>query len=448
MNKDIKMSSHNWITFQKWISAGDNKSRYNDMLDSTGLSQTDFDHLLETTGWKYDEALINLNSCIAGTVGSAYSQGAILEGLKSAGLYSDLAKSLSNLNTMRGGVKGFKGFVFEEMHATEASIKGQKISVINDNGIADFQIIGPKGKISHAQSKIGYESAAVDFSKYKGQTIVIDKGNKVLIKKAKSAGLKVVESDIPGVDAQRIADQMQLESKITGNPNSVIIPKMHSATNSMKQAHGVGVKTAKTSAHFGAGFSIATNMAEVISGDKDGPEAIVDIAVDTAVAGGVGYATGATATVIGNTAVGAAASSVISTATSAVAGTTVGGAVIGASSAAVGTIGGLGTAAVTSTIAGGTAVGTAVAAAGTTLGTAVAGTAVGGATVTAATAVGGAIAGTAVGGAAVAAGAAVGGAAVAASAAVVAGAVVAAPVVAVGLVAGAVFSGLKSLFGR
>ena len=185
-------------------------------IELTGLSEADFTKLLKSTGWKAGEALKNMDSCISGTVGTAYSKEAIIEGIKNAGLYEKLADNLSNLNTMRGGAKGFKGFVFEELHATNASVSGNATTVINNNGIADLQIISAKGKISYAQVKAGYNGLSVDFTPYKGQTIVIDKGNEALISQAKKAGLKVVESDVPLEEASKLAKQMQLESKITG----------------------------------------------------------------------------------------------------------------------------------------------------------------------------------------------------------------------------------------
>ena len=414
----------------------------------TGLSDVDFASLLGATGWAVDDAIKNVDSCITGAVGSSYSQEAIITGIKNAGIYDKLADNLTNLNSMRGGAKGGKGFVFEHLHAADANLKGQTVSVINNNGIADFKIISPNGKVSFAQAKVGCNTCNVDFAKYKGQTMVIDKGNEVLIKKARAAGLKVIESDIPAEEAARLSKHMQLESKITGNSNSVFVPKAQSAINIAKEAHNVGLNTAKTGAHFGGGFSIGSNIVEVISGDKEVKEAMVDVAKDTAVSAGVGYATGVVATVIGNTAAGTAITTMAGTATTAVASTAVGGAVVTAGTAAVGAIGGFGTAAVTSTLAAGTAAGSTVAAAGAAIGSAVAGTSVGGAAIAAGTAAGTALAGTAVGGAAIAAGTAATAATVAAGTAIAAAAVAAAPVVAVGAVLGGVWCLGKKLFGR
>ncbi|SHH59170.1 ubiquitin-associated-like domain-containing protein [Clostridium grantii] len=424
------------------------KEELDKLIQITGFSDVECIKLLETTGWNTEDAIINIESIVYGTTGAIISKEAIANGIKNAELYNNLANNLSQLNTMRGGTKGFKGYVFEELHATNATINGQTTLVMNNNGIADFKIIGPSGEITYAQAKIGYKTGTIDFSAYEGQTLIVDKGNKALVDKAKEAGLKVVESDVPADDAARLARQMQLESKITGSSKSVAVPKAQAAINIAKEAHQVGLKTAQKGAQFGGGFSVGTNIVDVISGDKDLNEAAATVAVDTAISASVGYATGVAATAIGNTVVGTTISGAVGTAATIVGSTTVGGAAIAAGATTVGAIGGMGTAAVTTAIAGGTAVSGTVAATGAAIGSAVASTSVGGAAIAAGTAAGTAIASTAVGGAAIATGAAVGGAAVAAGAAVTAAAVAAAPIVAVGVAAGAVWGIGKKIFGR
>ena len=188
---------------------------------------------------------------------------------------------------------------------------------------------------------------------------------------------------------------MQLESKITKNTNSTIVPKIHSAGKIAKQCHSSGVNAAKSGAAFSSGFSIGSNIVELIDGEKEFGEVVVDIAKDTVVAAGTSYVVGAA-----STAIGAAATA----ATTAVASTAVGGAAIGAATAATTAIAGTATAATT----------------------AVASTAIGGAAIGAATAATTAIAGTAVGAAAIAA----------------------APVVAAGAVIGGVFTLGKKIFGK
>lgn len=408
-----------------------NKEQMEQLMDITGFNDQECNQLLIRTGWEVNEAINNLNSFISGSVGAVYSKEVIANSIKNAGLYEKLANNLSNLNTMRGGTKGFKGFVFEQLHATDATIKGVPTTAINNNGIADFAIKNADGSITYAQAKIGYNSSPIDFSAYKGQTIVVDKGNTSLINKAKDAGLNVVESDVSIKESANLAKKMQIESRITGKPNSVIVPKADAAIRIAKETNKAGLSSAAKGAQFGGGFSIGTNLVDVINGDKDIDEAALDVAKDTAISAGVGYVTGAAATVVGNTVVGAAVGSAITAAGAtiggtvaatgaAVASTAVGGAVVAAGTAVAGAATGVAVAA-----------GTAVASTAAAAGTAVAGTVVGGAVAAAGTA----IAGTAVGGAAVAAGVAVAGAAV-----------VAAPVVAVGAALGVGYKVFKKIF--
>lgn len=324
-------------------------------------------------------------------------------------------ENLSSLNTMRGGIKGNKGFVAEELQAAEASSAGKATQTLNDNGVADLVYTGKNGHKYYQQMKVGYKPNQIDFSKYKGQTIVVDKGNpyfKEMVKEGKKHGVKVVEGSVTNEQAKNLSTAMQMETKITGAKTATVVPRAAAA-------HNAGLKAGKTGALYGAGFSLATNTVDVISGDKEVGEAAADVAKDTAVSYGAGYAVGAAGSAIASTSIGASAIGAASSVGSAVAGTTVGGAIIGAGTAATGAVAAAGTA----------ATGAVVGAVSTV------GSAVGGAAVAA-------TAGTAVGGA-VAAGV---GAAAAGAAAVGAAAVAAAPVVAVGAAAGLIYKGFKRLF--
>ncbi|MBR1646480.1 MAG: TerD family protein, partial [Selenomonadaceae bacterium] len=52
--------------------------------------------------------------------------------------YDTLCEELSQLNTMRGGVKGFKGFVGEHLQAANETAIGRATRVVNDNGAIDL----------------------------------------------------------------------------------------------------------------------------------------------------------------------------------------------------------------------------------------------------------------------------------------------------------------------
>lgn len=224
--------------------------------------------------------------------------------------YADMEEGLSALNTMRGGVKGFKGFVMEELEAGSASAIGRHTEVINNNGLADLRYIKSDGTEVFKQMKSGYKPGQIDFSRYKGQTVVIDKGNanfKSLQAAGRKAGVKVVEGHVTDAEAKALADWMQLESKVTGNKNAVISTKVYSGVKQASVAHNVGIKAAKSGAIAGAGFSIGSNFVEVAKGNKSFGEAAGDVAVDTIKAGAIGYGAGAVGSAVAGTAVGAAA---------------------------------------------------------------------------------------------------------------------------------------------
>ena len=333
-------------------------------------------------------------------------------------VYNRMSEGLSSLNTNRGGVKGFKGFAGEELQAAEASAAGKTTYVINNNGTADLVYVGKNGHKYYQQVKIGYKPGQIDFAKYKGQTVIVDKGNpyyKQLKAEGSKYGVKVVEGNVTNEEAKTLANLMKKETSITGAKTATIVPKVAAA-------HKAGMQSGIKGAQYGAGFSLGSNLVDVVCGDKDVEDAAIDVAKDTAVSYAAGYAAGAAGSVLAGTSAGAAVIGAASTATTAVASTAVGGAVIGAGTAA-------GAAAASAGVA---ATPAAVSAVGTV------GTAIGGAAVAATTATAGAAAG-----AAVASGVA---ATAAAGAAVGAAAVAAAPVVAVGAAIGVGYKLLKKLF--
>lgn len=352
------------------------------------------------------------------TVGAASCGLAMQEAVRAADISSRFANGLENLNTARGGQKGLFGFVGEEMQAADASINGKMTYVINNNGAADLVYVGKNGHKYYQQVKLGYEKnfgQKINFVEYKGQTIVVDKGNPSFAKiKAEGAkhGVKVVEGNITKAEAQELAKYMQQETAITGAKNAFIVPKVAAA-------HKAGLSAGKTGALYGAGFSVGSNLVDVACGDKEIGEAAKDVAKDTAVSYATGYALGAAGSAVASTSAGAAMISGVSAAGTAVTSTTVGAALASGATAAGATVAGAGAAAT------GAVVGS-VAAAGSAVGSAAI-------AATAGTAIGGAVAGGVA--ATAAAGAAVGAAAVAA-----------APVVAVGAVVGGCYSLFKKLF--
>ncbi|MSU02118.1 hypothetical protein [Tissierella pigra] len=317
------------------------------------FEQTVFDNVIGII--EPNETMNNLGCSMFGL---PYASEAIVNGVQNINSYKELSSNLSNLNTMRGGTKGFKGFVFEELHATEATLNGNITEVINNNGVADFIIHNSDGSISFGQSKIGYDRQNVDFSQYKGQTIIVDKGNNYLIDKAHESGLNVIESEVSLKEAERLARGMQLETRFTGSKYSVVAPKLNSAINIAKEMHDVGLKTAFKGLQFGGSYSLGGNIMDVINQDKNLDDAVFDVIKDTTISGGVGYLSGAGLSALGNTAIGSATFGMLNTAGATIANTAVGSAFLATNTAISGMaasassvlLGGLGSAALISTI--------------------------------------------------------------------------------------------------
>lgn len=356
----------------------------------------------------------------------------IIDNLDAIKSWGEAGNSLSALNTMRGGLNGNKGFVAEYLQAAEASAAGRATRVLDNNGVADLAYTGKNCRTYLQQMKVGYKPSQIDFAKYKGQTLVVDKGNpyfREMVKRGKLHGVKVIEGSITNEEAAILSKAMQLETTITGAKMATVVPRVVTAGNA-------GWRPARSGALYGAGFSLATNVVDVLNGEKELGDAALDVVKNTAmnfgtsyVAGMAGSAAAGAGSAVAGTSAGAAAIGAVSSAGSAVAGTTVGGAVIGAGTTVGSAVIGAGTAATGAVAAAGTAATGAVVGAVGTVGSAVGGAAV---AATAGTVVGGAVA-TGVAGAA--ATAAVAGAA----------AVAAAPVVAVGATVGLVYKGIKSL---
>ena len=277
-----------------------------------------------------------------------------------------LCKNLSNLNTMRGGTKGFKGFVGENMEAARATGAGRATSVVNDNGVVDLIFSGKNGHKYPQQVKIGYKPRQIDFEKYRGQTLIVDKGNpnfRKILAEGKAHGVKVIEGSVTEAEAKFWADAMQLESRVTGNKNSYIVPQAQKIANNFKAMHDAGVNVAKSGAMYGGGFSAGKNIVDMARGKVSAGEALGNVAIDTAVSGGVGYVSGAVGSAVGRTMAGKAIASAVGAVGTAIEGTTIGGAVIGTAGTATAVIGGAATTAVSGALG-------AVGLAGTALGTA------------------------------------------------------------------------------
>lgn len=254
--------------------------------------------------------------------------------MRNARIYSEMANRLGAYNTMRGGVKGYGGFVFEELHAADKAVKGDAITVLGDNGTADFIVRDASGHETLYQAKAGYKTGTPDWSKHNSEleTIVVDRGNTELARKARDAGFRVEESAVFKKHADVVARAQQWESKITGKSNAPI-------TATVTGAHTAGLASAKLAARVGVSMKLGENIYDVISGNKDFEDAAAEVVVDGAIMVGGAYigtaaltaagtAAGAAATAFAGTAAGAAVTGAVSTAAAAVGSTAVGGVAI------------------------------------------------------------------------------------------------------------------------
>ena len=217
-------------------------------------------------------------------------------------IYSRLSYSLEELKTSRGNDYGFKGFVGERLEAAEASSFGRATYVIDDNHAADLVFVGKNGQKYYQQLKIGYHDRnnPFDFEKYRGQTLLVDKGNPKLArwrKEGKKFGVNVVESNITKQEAESLADWLKWETSLTNSSTATIIPKLASA-------HRAGMKAGVTGVRFSMGIGLAVNMVQVFKGDKDIGKAYQDIAKDVAITYATSYAQGAVLTAVASTEVG------------------------------------------------------------------------------------------------------------------------------------------------
>lgn len=294
----------------------------------TGLTEEECQSFMDVSGYNGDEALEAIDIFASASNEGIGIPASIIANLKMANIYSKMSSRLAAYNTMRGGTKGYGGFVFEELHAADAAARGMNISVLGDNSIADFIVRDLSGKEMLIQAKAGYKPGQIDWSKYQGQSIVIDKGNTALIQDARRAGLHVHESAVFKKQADIVARVQQLESRVLGIKTAPI-------TATATSAHYAGLASAKFAAKVGVSFKLGENIYDMVSGEKDFAEATADIIVDGVKIVGGAYLGTAAVTVAGSvigaaagTAAGVAITGAVTTATAAVASTAIGGAVV------------------------------------------------------------------------------------------------------------------------
>ena len=310
----------------------------------TGLTKDDCRHFMETNHIDGDQALRIIDVYMDAQNRKLEVPVTIASYLKNGDIYIKLAEHLSDYNTMRGGVKGYGGFVFEELHAASEASSGVSIEVLGNNGPADFLVKDASGRVTYVQAKAGYKPGQIDWEKYRGQIIVVDKGNTALAEDARRAGLIVQESEVYKMEADVVARMQQIESDLLGKVNAPITAHVYSA-------HQAGLASAKFAAQIGVALNVGKNICDLLEGEKNFKDATKDIVCNgvkiagnayvgsmamTLAQSGANYLAG---TIVGTAAKGIAVSA-MGTVSSAVAGT-----VVGAAGSTI--VGGLGTVAAT-----------------------------------------------------------------------------------------------------
>ena len=95
-----------------------------ELANLTGLSEEQCRRFMTVNNMKEDDALEAIDifmQCLNDNIAVPLEVAGCMQ---NAGIYSEMANHLGAYNTMRGGVKGYGGFVFEELHAADKAVKG------------------------------------------------------------------------------------------------------------------------------------------------------------------------------------------------------------------------------------------------------------------------------------------------------------------------------------
>ncbi len=239
---------------------------------------------------------------------------------------SKVRNELSSLNVARGGTNGLKGFIMESLEADAQRQAGYRAIVIDDNGIADLVINNGK-KSEMVQIKCGYKPGQIDFSKYKDAGIdrfMLNKDHQYFDKiatEAKIYGFDIEATQHSAAECQMMADGMQLEYKITGNPKSFFVPHAYTTQQAFNLIAQRGVAAAQAAAKIGGALAVGVCIAEIISGNKTIDEAAKDAFNTTADAAFYG----ATGNVVMSTALGPIVTAAIASVADGIAKTAIGG---------------------------------------------------------------------------------------------------------------------------
>ena len=256
-------------------------SEYYPLLSNLiGLNNVEVTELLNAKKWTESEAIDR--------VIDAYENGTIISSLlpelgkcfTTAEAYQRFSEGMQNLNVWRGGESGGKGFVAEHLQALRATTSGTPTIVLNDNGIADLMVKCTDGTIEYQQLKIGYEKGIANLEKYKGQTLILDKGNpnfNEINSVARQSGINVREGLVYKSEANLLSKAMQWETSLVGGKTAYVVPEVSKIYEITK---GPGKEAMKTAAISTLAISGTSNTIDYLYGNKSGKEALKDFGYD------------------------------------------------------------------------------------------------------------------------------------------------------------------------
>lgn len=281
---------------------------------------------------------------VNGMVGAAKNQDTIRQAAAGVAGWGHTGDGLAALNTCRGGGKGVKGYVAEQLEAAHQTAAGRMMEVVNDNSLTDLYFIGKNGHRYPVQLKCGYTPSQIPYWKYPGHTLAVNADHpqfSAICREAEKYGVKVTRAMTTDRESQLVTAGMRAEGALNGTKHAPVVSRTYAAVRQAGEIHKAGMAGLQKGSISGAAFSLGSNTVDVLKGKKSLGEAVVDVGVDTIKSGAVGYGVSAAVSAVGSTTAGSAALGAVSGAagavSSAVAGTAVGGVVSTVAGAAAGT---------------------------------------------------------------------------------------------------------------
>lgn len=195
-----------------------------------------------------------------------------------------LEEELSMQNNDNSEQNSLKKFIREQIESSERDGKTRHVQVVDGDGLADLVI---EKAVESVQVQCEYHQGQVDWKTCKDLAVIYlnsDQPNFEEIKaQALANGIKRIETTLStSIQCEELAEMMDLEKKVTGNPAAIFFPHAYSKEQAIKLVEIHGIVSAKAWAKVGGAVAISKNFVDVITGDKTIGEATKAIATSTA----------------------------------------------------------------------------------------------------------------------------------------------------------------------